>query len=83
MSINNERSYYSEGDIALPEPGYLRLGQVVSYNGGTKRGVCIIDYLEYAFMNPHSPSPSVNDLIVVAQVEHEKLRVMLSDWTGV
>lgn len=83
MSINNERSYYSEEDIATHKPGYLRLGQVMSYNAGTKRGVCIIDYLEYEFYNPHSPSPAVNDLIAVAQVEHEKLRIMISEWSTI
>jgi hypothetical protein len=80
MTLSNERSYYSEEDISTNPPGFLRIGQVMSYSSGTKRGVCIVDYLEYDFINPHNPSPAVNDLIAVARVEEEPLRLMIAIW---
>lgn len=80
MTLSNERSYYSEQDIYTNPPGFLRIGQVMSYDAGTKSGVCIVDYLEFDFINPHNPAPAVNDLIAVARVEEEPVRVMVTLW---
>lgn len=83
MTLSNERSYYSEQDIALQAPGFLRIAKVMSYDSGTDTGKCIIDYIEYPFINPSQPNPSIDDSIVVGQVENSDTKIMIVSWEGI
>jgi len=81
MSIQNERSYYNEQDIAATPPGYLRVAKVLSYDTGV--GTCIFNYDVYTFINPNCPDPSVDDSIVIAVVEKSHTKLMIASWEGI
>jgi len=69
MAIQNERDWYSEQDISTPQPGFIRIAQVDTYDSGAKTGTAVLDNGTVDFVNLSSTVLQEFDLIPVSLVD--------------
>ena len=69
MSLEQERNWYREQDIATTHPGYIRIAQVDTYDNSLKLGTAILDNATIDFKNLSSTTLQEFDLVPVALVD--------------